>query len=161
MRIFLPALFAAISVACSSEPWQPPAPLWNPSWMDPVAAPAAWEEIRIVGSGGSSGCLEDLPGLRAPHFVIGNGTGSGEGEIEVGELWPDQEGIPRIEIVLIGDFTRSEPPILQTAALLRLLRYLSARCGIPDERIHFDTSVRSLDQEIFWNLLEGARAEPG
>ena len=161
MKIALPLVLATLSIACSSEPWQPPASRWNPSWMDPVAAPAAWEEIRISGSGTSIGSLADLPALRSPHFVIGNGTGSGEGEIEISDLWPSQEGIPRIEIVLIGDLSREIPPMLQAHGLLCLLRYLTARCGISDEQILFDADVRGIDQDIFWNLLEGSRTEPG
>jgi hypothetical protein len=75
------------------------------------------------------------------HFVIGNGTDSGDGQIETGFRWTrqlhgahtgdeptNQQGIG---ICLVGDFDGSRPTARQTASLKRLVSYLQARTGVP------------------------------
>lgn len=70
----------------------------------------------------------------AYHFVIGNGTKSGDGEIEVGSRWDRQlhGGHVRnhqvneqgIGICLVGNFEKSRPTSRQIAALTALTGYL-------------------------------------
>ncbi len=75
----------------------------------------------------------------AYHFVIGNGTSSGDGEIEIGNRWTRQINGGHVHsdylnnislgICLVGDFNRSQPTRAQLASCEELIRYLRARCG--------------------------------
>ncbi len=82
------------------------------------------------------------------HFVIGNGTGSGDGQIEVAQRWVNQKhGVHcqnarkaeideyGIGICLIGDFEKAPPTPKQIAAAKLLIAYLSEHYRIADERI--------------------------
>jgi N-acetyl-anhydromuramyl-L-alanine amidase AmpD len=84
----------------------------------------------------------------AYHFVIGNGTGSDDGRIEVAQRWVDQRhGIHcrdgkspdmseyGIGICLVGDLDNAPPTPRQIAAAKALVAYLGARYQIPAERI--------------------------
>ncbi len=75
----------------------------------------------------------------AYHFVIGNGTSSGDGEIEIGNRWTRQINGGHVHsdylnnislgICLVGDFNRDQPTRAQLASCEELIRYLRARCG--------------------------------
>ena len=75
----------------------------------------------------------------AYHFVIGNGTSSGNGEIEVGNRWRRQINGGHVHsdylnnislgICLVGDFNRTQPTRAQLDACEELIRYLRDRCG--------------------------------
>jgi N-acetyl-anhydromuramyl-L-alanine amidase AmpD len=82
------------------------------------------------------------------HFVIGNGTGSGDGQIEVAQRWINQKhGVHcrnaknadideySIGICFIGDLDKEPPTPRQLAAAKVLLAYLSTRYEIPRGRI--------------------------
>ncbi len=82
------------------------------------------------------------------HFVIGNGTYSGDGRIEVGSRWPKQKHGAHckvgqdetynnvgIGICLVGNFEAQRPTEAQMTSLVRLVDYLSARFEVPDSRI--------------------------
>ena len=81
----------------------------------------------------------------AYHFVIGNGTDSGDGQIEVGNRWRRQlqgghlasETLNEISIgiCLVGDFSRSRLGPRQTAALIELVQFL--RKMMPERRLKF------------------------
>jgi len=70
----------------------------------------------------------------AYHFVIGNGRGSGDGEIEIGPRWLAQQAgghvrkesvnAVAIGIALVGNFENYPPSRRQLAALDELLHYL-------------------------------------
>ncbi len=81
-------------------------------------------------------------------FVIGNGTDSGDGEIEVTFRWRNQipgahtggtpgnwANIDGIGICLVGDLNRSSPSNRQIQALARLVQFLQNRYDIPKSRI--------------------------
>ncbi|HEX4665023.1 MAG TPA: peptidoglycan recognition family protein [Chthoniobacterales bacterium] len=78
----------------------------------------------------------------AYHFVIGNGTSSGNGEIEVGGRWRRQINGGHVHsdylnnislgICLVGDFNRDQPTRAQLDSCEELIRYLRARCGKVD-----------------------------
>jgi hypothetical protein len=80
----------------------------------------------------------------AYHFVIGNGTSTGDGEIEVGDRWRRQINGGHVHsdylnnialgICLVGDFNRSRPTSRQLEACEELIRYLRKRCGKIDGR---------------------------
>lgn len=75
----------------------------------------------------------------AYQFVIGNGTSSGDGEIEVGDRWRRQINGGHVHsdylnnialgICLVGDFNRDQPTRAQLEACEELIRYLRLRCG--------------------------------
>ena len=82
------------------------------------------------------------------HFVIGNGTYTGDGRIEVGSRWPKQKHGAHckvgqdetyndfgIGICLVGNFEKQWPTQAQMHSLARLVDYLSARFEIPDANI--------------------------
>ena len=75
----------------------------------------------------------------AYHFVIGNGTSTGNGEIEIGDRWrrqingghvhSDYLNNISIGICLVGDFNRDQPTSQQLDSCEELIRYLRQRCG--------------------------------
>lgn len=75
----------------------------------------------------------------AYHFVIGNGTSTGNGQIEVGDRWrrqingghvhSDYLNNIAIGICLVGDFNRDQPTRAQLDCCEELIRYLRMRCG--------------------------------
>lgn len=87
------------------------------------------------------------------HFVIGNGTNSGDGQVEVGSRWPvqkwgahaktpdnrfNEEGIG---ICLVGNFENTRPTARQMQSLTKLVAYLMQTYKIPANRVigHRDT----------------------
>lgn len=86
-------------------------------------------------------------------FVIGNGTGSGNGQIEVGPRWPIQKygahaktpderyNEHGIGICLVGNFDVDHPTAAQMASLKRLVIYLMHTYNIPLKNVlgHRDT----------------------
>ena len=108
--------------------------------------------------GGSAAAFERnhrtrLGGL-AYHFIIGNGSGTPDGVVEVGYRWRDQIPGPHtknqevnlesIAICLVGDLETGAPSKKQMAALLDLLEKLCREGRIPAERIR---SHREVDNE--------------
>ncbi len=82
----------------------------------------------------------------AYHFVIGNGTCSGDGEIEVSDRWKSQihgahagntdYNRVAIGICLVGDFENGGVPSEnQFESLAHLVQYLSRKHGIPSTGI--------------------------
>jgi hypothetical protein len=81
----------------------------------------------------------------AYHFVIGNGSDSGDGQIEVGSRWLQQkqgghlasESLNEIAIgiCLVGDFSTHRIGPRQTASLIELVQYL--RRLQPDSKLKF------------------------
>jgi hypothetical protein len=80
----------------------------------------------------------------AYHFVIGNGTSSRNGQIEIGDRWRRQINGGHVHsdymnniglgICLVGDFNRDQPTRAQLEACEELIRYLRERCGQSDGR---------------------------
>lgn len=75
----------------------------------------------------------------AYHFVIGNGTSSGDGQIEIGNRWRRQINGGHVHsdylnnialgICLVGDFNQEKPTAKQLESLDELIRYLRQRTG--------------------------------
>lgn len=88
--------------------------------------------------------VRKMPNGMAYHFVIGNGSSSGNGEIEIGERWVKQINGGHVAsdylnnmalgICLVGDYDRDLPTKEQLSALHELLTYLRARNGKNDGR---------------------------
>lgn len=80
----------------------------------------------------------------AYHFVIGNGTSSRNGQIEIGDRWRQQIRGGHVHsdymnniglgICLVGDFNRDQPTRAQLEACEELIRYLRERCGQSEGR---------------------------
>jgi len=129
---------------------------WQPNT---ATAPRDWQAIVIHHAAMPSADAESIhkvhlsnPGWDGLgyHFVIGNGTQSGDGEIEVGFRWRQQrEGahararkgddnrwnLHSIGICLVGDFTTAPPSPRQMDALVRLVRALKAEYGISADNV--------------------------
>jgi N-acetyl-anhydromuramyl-L-alanine amidase AmpD len=85
--------------------------------------------------------------------VIGNGTESGDGQIEVGPRWPKQKWgahakTPNNEfndygigICLVGNFDIERPTAAQMRSLAKLVAYLEKNYRVPASRVlgHSDT----------------------
>jgi len=68
------------------------------------------------------------------HFVIGNGTLSGDGEIEVGWRWRKQKEVNRpadIQICLVGNFNKETVSSAQFNALAELVALLCEQYNVP------------------------------
>lgn len=93
----------------------------------------------------------------AYHFVIGNGTDTGDGEIEVGNRWlkqlqgghlrSEEQDEVAIGICLVGDFNTTRPTRKQMAALIELITYLQDRVQNvehikPRFVVHRDINIR-------------------
>lgn len=88
------------------------------------------------------------------HFVIGNGTGSEDGKIEISQRWVNQKhGVHcrnaksaaideyGIGICLVGDLDKQAPTQRQVAAAKALIAYLSTRYRIDSNRVETHTHV--------------------
>jgi N-acetyl-anhydromuramyl-L-alanine amidase AmpD len=104
-----------------------------------------WKYIFIHHSRSASGDANSLShrstGL-SDHFVIGNGFGAVDGEIQIGQRWTQQQpalppagatGINQacISICLVGDLDRSRPSPIQLRRLSQLVTALQTRFDIP------------------------------
>jgi len=81
------------------------------------------------------------------HFVIGNGSDTPDGMVEVGSRWHKQKHGAHcktpdnyfnehgVGVCLVGDFTKSRPTRRQLAALQRLTGFLCEQCGISPNRV--------------------------
>jgi len=88
--------------------------------------------------------VRKMPNGLAYQFVIGNGTSSGDGEIEVGSRWRKQINGGHVHsdylnnialgICLVGDFNQGKPTQKQLESLDELLRYLRQRVGKVDNK---------------------------
>jgi hypothetical protein len=134
----------------------------------PTPAPVAvrsWQYIVVHHSASEKGCAASFDKWHREHnhwkclgyhFVIGNGTESGDGQIEEGPHWKDQTAGTHckgttgyfnqhgIGICLVGDFVKKPPTPAQLASLHRLLQKLSAEYHIPAANIlgHREAAMR-------------------
>ena len=83
--------------------------------------------------------VRKMPNGLAYHFVIGNGTSTGDGEVEIGNRWKRQINGGHVHsdylnnialgICLVGDFNRDVPTKAQLESLEELIKYLRRRLG--------------------------------
>jgi len=128
----------------------------NSSQWIPAAKESKWRFIIIHHSASTRGNAASFDKAHRErgwdelgyHFVIGNGSLSGNGEIEVGPRWTKQKygahcGVrdhPEynrvgIGICLVGHFNESKPSEAQMESLAQLVRWLMARYDIPKSRV--------------------------
>lgn len=119
---------------------------------DAKVAHGRWKYIVVHNSGTRQGNarifdyyhrhVRRMPNGLAYHFVIGNGSSSGNGQIEIGNRWihqlpgghvhSDYLNYIGLGICLVGDFNRDLPTQAQYEALDELIRYLRLRVGKVD-----------------------------
>ena len=123
---------------------------------------AKYDKIHRNDRGWENGC--------GYHFVVGNGSLSGDGAIERSDRWRQQlQGahtkVPGnrfnehgIGICLVGDFDEGgrRPTPAQMEELVRLVRWLKARYNIPDANVrgHRDCTATECPGRFFpWDEL--------
>ncbi len=126
-------------------------------WYPPLRLEKKWEAIIVHHSATSNGnvAIFDKKHREENHwegvaynFVIGNGTDSGNGQVEVtfrwrGQLtgahcktpnnWGNEKGIG---ICLVGNFDYTSPTTRQMQSLVKLVRFLQNRYRIPKSRVY-------------------------
>jgi len=113
--------------------------------------PDRWDSIKIFFSGtqgGNIGRLATASGLHSPaeincHFVLCNGVGAGDGEIQTTESWQAQRGGERmIRICLIGNGVSALPTDYQLKRLESLLEALCRRFNISPNSVYLPRDCR-------------------
>ena len=127
-------------------------------WLPSADAEKQWTAIVIHHSATENGnaAIFDKTHREERHwdgvgydFVIGNGTDSGDGEIEVTFRWrrqmagahcggtPDNwANVDAVGICLVGNFNYTTPSTRQMQSLLKLVRFLKKRYGISNSSIY-------------------------
>jgi hypothetical protein len=117
-------------------------------------APNRWASIEIFFSGTKSGSLQQPTGAidTNSHFVVCNGAGSGDGEIQATDLWQKQWGVQpsrtwqgsnkTIRICLIGDGVNTLPTDYQLKRLEMLLEALCRKFHIPAKSVFLPTDCQ-------------------
>ena len=146
----------------SGQPAAPPPvralalPSARPGW-EPTVAQGPWQWIVIHHSAtatGNAAIFDEWHRTKRHwdelgyHFVIGNGTASGDGQVEIGPRWFKQKhgahcrvgnnetyNDTGIGICLVGDFQKTRPTQRQMQALAELVDWLSLRFGIPESHV--------------------------
>ena len=126
---------------------------WPKGWI-PNAPGKQWKWIVIHHSDTAVGSAASFDRFHREvrhwdelgyHFVIGNGTGSGDGLVEIGPRWPKQKlgahaGVEAyneygIGVCLVGDFSVKRPTAAQLQSLARLTAFLMRTYHIPADRV--------------------------
>jgi hypothetical protein len=116
-----------------------------------------WKYIYVRHSrtaAGSALTLGNTKGVASDHFVIGNGDGAIDGEIQIGQRWDSQSSATPpagassidpacISICLVGDFDQTRPTPTQLHRLVQLVNTLQARFRIPAQNIMLVNQARS------------------
>ena len=128
------------------------------AWFPPPNLEKKWTAIVIHHSATENGNAEIFDKWHRENnhwegvgydFVIGNGTNSGDGQVEVtfrwrkqipgahcggtSGNWANEEGIG---ICLVGDFNHTTPTERQMQSLVKLIQFLQQQYGIPKSRIY-------------------------
>ncbi len=171
--IFIPVMYGCSSTQVSTLP---ALPTYKPERPQPIAVVVPygvrkelnqfkirpWKYIVIHHSASDSG---DAASIGRYHketrgwvnglgydFLIGNGNGSRDGQIEVGNRWNKQidgahAGNPEynkhgIGICLVGNFDNGQPTNQQISSLLHLIDYLQKRCNIDKDNVIMHRTFR-------------------
>ena len=127
-------------------------------WLPPADAEKQWTAIVIHHSATENGnaAIFDRMHREENHwdgvgydFVIGNGSDSGDGQVEVTFRWRRQmagahcggtpgnwANVDAVGICLVGNFNYRTPSTRQMQSLSRLIRFLKNRYGIPMDQIY-------------------------
>ncbi|HYE02290.1 MAG TPA: peptidoglycan recognition family protein [Phycisphaerales bacterium] len=109
-----------------------------------------------VGSPASIGAQHEARGFRGlgHHFVIGNGSGMGDGDLHVGYRWLDQlpgahaggpdgawHNLNSLSICLVGDGNRRPFTAAQLRRLVELTSVLCRELGLPRDRVYLHSDL--------------------
>jgi len=123
----------------------------TPASMDAIfqtTAPStdtAWKYIYIHQSRSTASTTPNISqpnGELSDHFVIGNGDGLADGEVQMGQRWEQQQSAAApvkgtridpacISICVIGDFDQTRPTPTQIRRLAQLVNTIQAHYRIP------------------------------
>jgi len=180
-------------VVLPTAPPSAPKVLSAESWLPPNGLSTRWRYIIIHHTASSVGSLDDIDQWHRDRgwengcgydFVVGNGSHSADGQVEVGPRWhkqqvgahvrlsssyarkrgvsPDHYNEHGIGIVLVGDLSKRPPTEKQMASLARLVKFLMETCGIREDRIvgHRDVDQTRCPGRYFsmWRLKRRLRA---
>lgn len=166
LLVALPVAALMVSVWPRARGVRPPddttrAPQWlkDAAWFEPKLW-RPWTEIVVHHSAGELGGLAAIDRYHRSgrrwdsagyDFIIGNGSFTGDGEIEVSSRWETQadgahclhHNATAIGICLVGNFdVRDEQPSpFQMRSLVQLVAYLAVRYDIPAERIYVHRGI--------------------
>lgn len=127
----------------------------GPRDWTPTVASRPWKWIVIHHSATPTGSAAAFDRMHKQngwdelgyHFVIGNGTNSGNGQVEVGNRWKAQKWGAHaktadnryndygIGICLVGNFDIDRPTVAQQQSLARLVAFLEKSYSIPEARV--------------------------
>lgn len=150
-------LTGALLVAISPQPLRPDGStaLAAVEGPDPLAAvydtpsPVAigrWKYIYVHHSRSSSGSAASIartsPAGTTDHFVITNGDGAPDGEVQITPLWSNQQSATSptgtgsidpacISICVVGDFDHTLPTTTQQHRLTQLINSLQGQLRLP------------------------------
>jgi hypothetical protein len=135
----------------------------GPAAWTPRVAPRPWKWIVIHHSASPAGSMAVFDKEHKAkgwdgvgyHFVIGNGTDSGDGQVEVTPRWPIQKWGAHaktldnryndygIGICMVGNFDVERPTPKQMASLTKLVAFLMQTYHIPPQNVlgHRDTKA--------------------
>lgn len=157
-RLIIPTKSAAVVKRPALSP-----PVQNAIDRAPVT-PGRWKYIVVHHSGVDTGTLKSLDryhreerrmenGL-AYHFVIGNGSGMGDGEIGVGSRWTRQldgghlaslaQNKVSLGICLIGNFDQKKPTAKQMQSLTALTEALMKRSKLTPNAVKTHQQINVL-----------------
>lgn len=132
---------------------------WNVprAWLPPSSVEKPWTAIIVHHSATDTGnaSIFDRWHREGNHwegvgydFVIGNGSNSGDGQVEVTFRWRQQRtgahcrtpgnwaNEDAVGICLVGNFNKDRPTARQKQSVLKLVRFLQKRYRIPKTRIY-------------------------
>ena len=141
------------------------------TWIDnpwkPEVPPRDWRSIVIHHTATDSGSVESIHNAHLNrkdksgnswlgigyHFVIGNGNGMGDGEIEPTFRWKeqmhgahagdDEHNQHGVGIALVGNFEEGPPTAAQLAAVKRLVSVLKQEYGIESDHVLGHRDIKS------------------
>ena len=139
----------------------PPVVVQNP-W-EPDASPRKWRHIVLHHTASSAGSVESVHEAHIGrgwdgigyHFLIGNGKGMGDGEIQQTFRWREQihgahAKSPNNEyneygigICLVGNFEESDPSDAQLASVKRLVSVLKHEYQLTDSQVIAHRDVKA------------------
>jgi hypothetical protein len=164
-------MVAAPGPQASAQPRRSPAPATPrmqggipTGWLPPVP-PRQWQCIVVHHSATAAGGARAFDAAHRAKgwdelgydFVIGNGTDTGDGQVEVGPRWIKQKWGAHdktpdnyynehgIGICLVGNFDVQRPTAAQLRSLLRLSSYLMRTYHISANRIFGHGETKSTD----------------
>jgi len=148
-KIFIPGAKIPLYV----EPYIPAVPQPVEKIVGPKYKRSTWKYITLHHSATKEGNAERFDknhrkrgmGGLFYHFVIGNGTDSGDGQVEVGWRWRRQTKSSRpydIQICLVGNFNIQEVSQTQFESLIKLVKILCLQYNISLSNIRRHKDIR-------------------